>query len=198
MTGTTHRLGGAAIGIITADLLIGNAHPALQAATIAGAILGSLIPDIDNPRSSISCKWRLLRMIIGIFQSIVRGLAALLPHKKEQYVRSVIGHRGISHSLTMCAIVSILLYFLCQLFHTASFIKYFFLGIPAGMVSHILLDMLAGGSPLFSPFSVKRVTLAHIKTGGVGEWIFRSAATLIFILFFYNTLIETGIVQGLK
>ena len=36
--------------------------------------------------------------------------------------------------------------------------------VLAGWLSHILLDTLANGAPVFWPFG--RVTMAHVKTGG--------------------------------
>lgn len=182
MTGATHRLGGAAIGLVTAELFIHNNTPTLQVAIVTGAILGSLLPDIDNPKSSISYKWRLISSIISFFQFIIRSIASLLPRKSEKYIRSVVGHRGFSHSLTICIILSALIMTLAYFYNIPIILQYFMIGIPVGMISHIVLDMFAGGVPLFSPISVKRITLANIKTGGAVEWIVRMIAISSFVL----------------
>ena len=175
MTGATHKLGGITAGILVVNI-IGVQEPIGEAALIAGALLGSLLPDIDNPRSSISFKWPLLRMAVSICQGAVRVLTAALPRKLREHVRSLAGHRGISHSPCMAVFLFLLILLAGKGLHVDTGVLA--LGLFAGVLSHIFLDMFSGGAPLGMPFTTKRVTLARIKTGGAVEWIIRSMAVM--------------------
>lgn len=193
MMAASHRLGGAAAGIMVAEVMLtGNSNLLLYAAAVSGAVLGSLIPDIDNSRSSISRSVPIVSGIVSVFQMIVRGIAVLLPlsKKEENHIRGVVGHRGITHSLTGCAITTILLMSIGVLLKTNAVAGYkiFSIGLIAGMLSHIFLDMFAGGAPLFCPITNKRVTLARVKTGGAVEWIIRLAAIVLFAIIFKNKI----------
>ena len=180
MMASTHRLGGLATGIA---LSIALAHSPEEAALITGlSILGSLLPDIDNGNSSISWKLPLTRLIVAIGQFTVRFICHFLPKKISKPILCSIGHRGLSHS-----ILGIVLFF----FLTAGISRSIGMethitmlaasAISAGVASHIVLDMLSGGSPLLCPIPTKRITLAHIKTGGVMEWVFRMAFLVVII-----------------
>lgn len=175
MTGATHRLGGIAVGILIVNVA-GMQEPIGEAAVVAGSLLGSLLPDIDNPRSSISYQWPVLRMIVGIGQGAVRLLAAALPGKMRKRVRSMAGHRGIIHSPCIAVFLFLLILLAGKVLHLDTGL--FALGLFAGMLSHIFLDMFSGGAPLGMPFTTERVTLARIKTGGAVEWMIRSIAVV--------------------
>lgn len=175
MTATTHRLGGIAVGIAAIQLLPADIGLGCQTVLIGSSLLGCLIPDIDNARSSISCRFRIISIFVSIGQAVTRVFASVLPRKQEKYVRQIVGHRGISHSLLM-VILSFSMIYAVGVYCSSQEIKIGALGVAIGIFSHVFLDMLANGVPLFAPFSMRRVTLGHIKTGGIGEWIFRTAA----------------------
>lgn len=179
MLSATHRLGGLASGIIFASAI----HiPLLESGMlITGAVLGSLMPDIDNPNSTISRKMKGTSFIVRAGQGGIRLISDLLPRKQREYVRSLIGHRGLTHSLIPVAAVWI------AAFVTDRFLIY---GIAAGLISHLVLDILSGGVPLFLPLTTKRVTIAHIKTGGAVEWFFRVILAGILIYFGYREVIS--------
>ena len=191
MMAATHRLGGAAIGMAATSILLpGNSEPLKIAALVGGAVLGSLISDIDNHKSSISRKIPIVSMIVSIFQMAVRGIAELLPAREEKHIRGIVGHRGITHSFTMLIISTIALGVIgkMNIVKNISEYKYFAIGIVLGMASHIFLDMFAGGVPLFCPVTNKRVTLAHIKTGGVIEWVLRTVSIVVFIFVLHDKI----------
>ena len=167
MMGTTHRIGGLMAGII---VLSGCPNYEIHSlATISGALIGSLLPDIDNPHSTISKKMPLIAQLVQMIQRMIWAVSRLLPGRIGKNIRSMFGHRGIFHSL----IFPILLCLICQ----SSRFKSISLGLLAGMLSHLLLDAFSGGIPLFMPISVKRFRVAKIKTGGVTEKIFGAALT---------------------
>lgn len=191
MMAASHRLGGVAAGMLAADVLTSPDNVAGKAVLLSAAVLGSLIPDIDHPRSSISRKHRGISVAVGIFQTLLRGIGNLLSRRQEQYVRGAAGHRGVSHSLFMAG--------LCTLLVTAGAIALpawkgmIFLaswGVGVGVLSHLFLDMLAGGVPLFFPFTMKRITLARIRTGGPLEWMVRLLMAGALILMTGNELLR--------
>lgn len=181
MTASTHRLGGLAAGAALAGIL--HTDPVGSGVMLAGSMLGCLLPDIDNSRSAISFKWPIARACVAAGQAVIRGISCLFPRKQQRYIRSLIGHRGLTHSLIPVILMPLAGLFIGQVMGNGSLGSYTAGGVAAGLLSHLLFDMLAGGVPLFLPFTIKRVTLAHIKTGGVVEWIFRISLTVIFCYF---------------
>lgn len=178
MMAATHRLGGLAAGVAVAVAL--HAEPIESSVIIAGAVLGSLIPDIDNRNSSISRRWRVLSLVVTVGQAVIRGMSNLFPVRQKNYIRSLIGHRGITHSFVPVVALPLITALISYSIGYAEDGFCAALGLAAGILSHLLFDMLAGGVPLFMPFSVKRVKLAAIKTGGAVEWLFRAALIIIF------------------
>lgn len=177
MTGASHRLGGAVAGMMIAELMTEPGDMIGKTVILSAAVLGSLVPDIDNPKSSISYKFPLIRLFVGIFQMLARGIAILFPRKQEQYIRGTVGHRGISHTLVMVIAGFGLVYsgaFLLPDWQAEITLAAW--GMGAGILSHIILDIFAGGAPIRFPFTLKRTTLANIKTGGALEWLLRTAA----------------------
>lgn len=177
MTAPTHRLGGFAAGMAIAAGT--NAALPATALIVTMAVLGSLLPDIDNRHSSISRKWRLISGIFALGQKIIRIISKALPKKAGEHIRSLIGHRGITHSLTAVLLFSALTYMIVRAVHFPM-ARLCAIAVAGGVASHILLDILAGGVPLLMPFSTKRICLARIKTGGLAEWCFRITIIIIF------------------
>lgn len=181
MMAATHRLGGLAAGVAAAAVL--HTEPLGSGMVIAGAVLGSLFPDIDNRNSSISRKWRVLSLAVTVGQAVIRGMSNLFPARQKKYIRSLLGHRGITHSLIPVVSLPLIMVLVGYSIGYVAEGAYAAFGLAAGILSHLLFDMLAGGVPLFMPFSVKRVTVANIKTGGGIEWLFRAVLIIIFAYF---------------
>lgn len=181
MMAASHRLGGIATGTALAAAIHTNIYE--SGFLLAAAVLGSLIPDIDNAHSSVSRRFSGISLLVTVGQGIIRILTKLLPRKYANYVKSLIGHRGITHSLIPVLLVpGIVIGIGCGIgYGRAGYLVA--LGLAGGILSHLLFDMFAGGVPLLMPFSTKRICLAKIKTGGAVEWIFRGLLILIFIYF---------------
>lgn len=184
MMASTHRLGGLASGTLMAALLGTDAMG--SGILVTAAVLGSLVPDIDNRHSSISRKWKSMSLLVSIGQGGIRLLSELLPKKQRNYVRSLVGHRGITHSLVPAVLVGMVM-LICKAGGVRQEMTNATGAVSVGILSHLFFDMLAGGVPLFMPFSTKRVCLAHIKTGGIAEWIFRVG---LMVLFLYIGIME--------
>lgn len=118
---------------------------------VAGGLLGSMLPDIDHPKSAFGSRLVPVSTIIsGIF-----------------------GHRGITHSLF--ATVAITLgggYFLHNT--NVGFLEVgpFMVGISVGYLSHLLGDwMTNSGIPLLWPNRRRFVSPVRMFTGDLKEYV---------------------------
>lgn len=112
---------------------------------IAGVIVGSILPDIDEPNSKFG------RMTPGVSHGI----------------KLVFKHRGITHTLGASLLVATLLvYFWTQIPIGLA------IGISLGYLFHVLGDALSvSGVPLLYPFTEKRFKIPLYTTGGWREKI---------------------------
>jgi len=99
----------------------------------------------------------------GDYRIAIAALAALVPDWLQVNVpggsslaRGLFGHRGISHWLITAVGVAALVAIVSP--NLAVYVL-------AGWSSHIILDVLSNGAPALWP--LPRITLAHIKSGGV-------------------------------
>ncbi len=185
MMAPTHRLGGIAAGAGIAAIL--HTDTTDSAIMIAAALLGCLLPDIDNSHSSISRKWSFVSMLVSAGQGIIRLFSNIFKTKTRTYIRSLIGHRGLTHSLFPVLLLPGIM-FIVSAGVGSRYGIVTSIGLAAGMISHLLLDMLSGGVPLFMPFTTKRVCIARIKTGSLLEWLFGFAFLFILISFGWEVI----------
>ncbi len=159
MQGGTHFIAGLAIGLglLTLDRFQMPLTESLACLSVAG--VGSLFPDIDTPDSKLG--------------HMVKPLALA--------INKSFGHRGITHSPLLVVILFAFLEILLPDHHNLAI---FF---AAGMVSHLLLDMLNHkGIPLLYPLPVK-FHIANFKNASVEELVIRMAFNITaFLLCFYH------------
>lgn len=153
MTYITHALGGAIAGAaVTSSMAVDD--KVAVAAVMTGAVLGSLLPDIDHTRSKIS-------------KSSAAAQAA------SYAVAAVTKHRGFFHTplfiLLVAAILSMPIQFgLSGDIHHIAWMAY--IGLIPGMLSHLLLDTCnPGGIMWLYPMRDKKFSLLPIKTSSLGE-----------------------------
>lgn len=159
MNKPTHVMGGITAGIAVNKFVVPTLTNVASiegfvglGAVMAGAFLGSVLPDIDHKGSFIGRRLKVISFI----------------------VHHTVGHRGLTHTLLFAIGLSTLLaYLVLQLSGFSQAIMLFFvLGLFAGILSHLALDMLTKeGIPLFYPFIKADISIARFKTGGVGEYI---------------------------
>lgn len=151
MNHKAHKVAGVCAGAITATLLYhndiqsGNGLIAI-APIIAGGYIGGLLPDIDHPGSKVG---RALYPIAWV-------------------VNKLFGHRGATHSLLALFLTSVL--FILPSLMLSGFVGFlytqFAIGIAAGFLSHLILDMTTkSGIPILYPFVSRSFRIARLTTG---------------------------------
>lgn len=174
MTYITHALGGAIAGsaMIT---LTGADDKVAMAAIMTGAVLGSLLPDIDHTRSKISKS---------------SAVAQVTSHA----VAAVSKHRGFFHTPLFICIVALLAGFTIQMSLNGNMLHIAWLaynGLIPGMLSHLILDTCnPGGIMWLYPVKDKKFSILPIKTNSMGEMVV--AIVLIGVLaLFYGVDIQS-------
>ena len=148
MTYSTHILTGLLAG---GTILLQHSDP--QFALLSATLVGSILPDIDEPNSYAGRS--------------NRGTSHL--------IKALFGHRGITHSLLGLAFISAIIYAVIYYYQLDIQYLIFF---NIGYLSHIMTDLLTkSGVPLLFPYK-KNLKIPIIRTGDKKEVVFR---TLIFI-----------------
>ena len=176
MKANTHQRAGLCVGLWTHPFFIGtiyeNSNAFSQVFIVSlfctAAIIGSLLPDIDMPGSHL-----------GNFFPVF-----------SRFLSRVFRHRTLTHSLLSILGFVVLLSYAGHLSFGYEFFTVIVVGLMAGHISHILLDMLTpAGVLFFYPFPFK-VSLGKIKTGSWPEKLvsrfFMTAAILYFAYLYYQ------------
>ena len=172
MLNATHQ----ALGLMSA-LAVCSAADA-GSLTCAGcalaSVLGSRLPDLDQPGSRIHRRSPIERrsLAIGALGAVLR-----LPLRAFAVLAS---HRGATHWLTTAVLVTVALGVLAApLGAPAVFVAA--VGVGCGYVTHVLADAcMPSGAPLFGPFSRRRVHLLGsrrtLRTGSPADVLIGIAA----------------------
>lgn len=136
---------------------------------VAGAWLGSLLPDADRAGSRI---YRARRLERRAWFVRILGMIARLPLR----LLLVLKHRGVTHSLLACAVASIASGLIVSLVVPAAGV-HFGAGVAIGYLAHIAADACTpSGVALFVPVSRRRRWLlpapVRIPTGSLREFAF--------------------------
>lgn len=149
---------------VIATLCLGAAAAAhttlpFTAAYTAGLVIGSLLPDIDEPSSYVG------RRSFGVAGKV-----------KEAF-----GHRGMTHSLIVWGVLAALVW--------RDSASPFAAGLVLGYLFHIVEDFFSvQGVPLFWPFSSKRWKVPLYRTGKGMEKALVGIAWIAFVYFGVNGL----------
>ncbi len=116
-------------------------------------LIGSLLPDLDNPYSKLGGKIRPISTII----------------------RFIFGHRGIFHSVFPALLIFVVFYLFLDM-------KLYGISLSLGFILHLVMDGLTKeGINFLYPLSKFKIS-GFIKTGGIFEWIlFCSLVILTFL-----------------
>lgn len=169
---TTHQIAGVGLAVVTAAALDATASSA--AVLLAGAWLGSLLPDADRAGSRI---YRARRLERRAWPLRIVGRLARLPLR----LLILLGHRGLTHSLLATATVTAAAFALASAV-VPSLAHEVAAGIAIGYLAHVAADACTpGGVPLLAPLSKRRRHLlprpARIPTGSLRELAVAAALT---------------------
>lgn len=206
--GKSHLIYGVTFGAAAA-LAIGHPAPPLLVleATVAGG-LGGLMPDLDEPGSTISnaprilgrtaqrllrptrhITWALslldhvLSWIIGFVAAVLNIVSRLL----SRLVRLLAGgHREGTHWFVVWALLSAAVFTLTAPLTLADGGPYVALGFCAGYLSHLVSDGCTKSGIPFVPRTAARLhflpRFARVRTGGPSETVFTTLYLAILVL----------------
>lgn len=187
LKGKTHIMIGAAAGIT-----IAVKYPIeKQMLFLTFTTLGSLIPDIDHPRSTLNQK--ILPIKNKFFKEIFYlgvGLGSIyFSYKLNIKAFTLIGialiltglssHRGFTHSLLGLLIYWAGIYYITNSVYNLSMAH---IGFAIGYMSHLVADMMTNkGIQLFYPLKPRVKFPLTITTGGIGEYVIMIIALVCFV-----------------
>lgn len=167
MLAFTHIAAGLASSLLAAKAL--HAQPEQVTLIMSGGVLGSMMPDMDHPRSA--------------FGSRVLPLSLLLS--------AIFGHRGITHSLLAVIGISGLCWWALNAvnWHQGYAVPVVF-GIAAGYLSHLAGDWLTNsGVQLLWPVKRRFVSPIKLCTGDLREYL------LAFVLYGWSIMESVRILK---
>lgn len=182
----SHAIGGLALGVATTSILyqsnVFTAPSNIVLSLMGGALVGSLIPDIDHPNSYISKRFVVLSWITNLFLWLIKGITSLLlfisfwlKENQKQEILKMFEHRGIFHTL----LFAFLLTFLVGLIPiNEEILKMLQLGFLVGYLSHLLMDMLTvSGVKILFPITTHtfHYPLIRLHTGKMLDEIIASS-----------------------
>lgn len=149
MRGYSHLIDGTFIGVVVPCYL--NMDLAPSFAFCGACMLGSLLPDIDLPTSTLG-------RIVPLFSRVVN---------------KVFGHRGFIHTPLFILIMFALLHFYSpRLYDNALVYNTIAYGILCGRICHLILDACTiNGIMFLYPFVRKRFSLLPMKSGSNREYL---------------------------
>lgn len=198
----THVIGGVSAGVLANGFVVPHVTTPGDTATqivlssvfIAGAVLGSIFPDIDHRGSYLGRRMRIISTPLTIAGEVSKQSKKMLNQVRTNKIstESIISHRGITHTpLLLMVLMSIMLFASTRLLDglASLVLSYMAIGFGIGIASHIFLDTLTkGGVPLLYPFSSKKFSFLPLKTGGMMESfiaVFMIAGTLFYLSSIY-------------
>ncbi len=203
MLGKSHLFYGGTAGAVAALALLHRAQPLPLAEAIAAGGVGGLLPDLDEPGSTISnaprilgntarrllrratgdTPLRLLGWLAGLLVRLAAGVLNVLSRLLSRLVRFVSGgHREGTHWLPLWALLSVGVFALTAPLAVAQGGPYIGIGFCAGYLSHLIGDACTRTGIPLAPHLATRLHLLprplRIRTGSAGE----TAATFLYAL----------------
>ena len=198
----THRFGGMCAGAIASSYIYwiqyanmfnpgGLSTDAMigTGVLVAAGAIGSCLPDIDHSNSRVSRDNPVLSIFAQLFLAISKAIISFIllfcfwiSKKRKNEIISGTEHRGIFHTLLMVFLIYLLFGFIGQFIPVYG--ELIQIGITAGYLSHILVDMLTkGGVMLLYPVVTFKFHYPFIRlTTGKHELIAAGIILLVTIV----------------
>lgn len=188
MNGKTHQLIGftSSLAISTVVYQIGFVSLPVCATMIAGSCLGSYIPDMDHPGSTLGRKIGIISRPINLLSRLFMSVHNKTKGKISLKLGEIFAHRGIFHAPIFWTIIMGLLFWwlpgLTEIAIVSRSIFGILIGISIGIGMHLIADMFnPTGIPILMPIVNKKVSLGKIVTGSKKEWVVIAGCVLIII-----------------
>lgn len=191
MKGKTHMM----LGVAGATTILAK-YPIESGIILLGSsILGSLIPDIDHPKSKIN--QRILPIKNKFFKIVIYSLIGIILIFAGQETKNIflklsgvisiiVGishHRSFTHSLLGCFLFSIIFYLVTKKYSLESA----YIGFVLGYGLHLVTDFVTNdGIELFYPYKKRIRAPITVKTGGIVEYILIIFSGIYFACNFAN------------
>lgn len=174
MRNLTHQAVGAATTLAMCAAV--DSGGLVAAAAVCASLLGSRLPDVDQPGARIHRRTRLER------RSLTAGLAGRVLRAPMTIFAALVTHRGATHWLLSAAVATIVLAGAARALWPPLALP-IAIGAGCGYCAHLLADACTPhGAPLVGPFSGRCVHLLpprmRLGTGGAGDLLVFIAATL--------------------
>lgn len=143
MTAKSHMLLAAPSFVFISSSVYGAKSLTVQAVLFCGLIIGSILPDIDEPHSYISRKFKIFSFLVQIIFFILRFFAIIfifIDKTHYQNIKNTLKHRGITHFLILPVFL-----FLFSFLLPFEYAKTFILAISIGWLLHEIGDMMTKG-----------------------------------------------------
>ena len=150
----------------------------------AGAVIGSLICDIDEPNSTIGRILWFVTFPIALLKFLLSFVSLFFYGKFGKLLDNInksTDHRGITHSIITWIFLNVcyIILYKYSLQYTDKSISFnlgiFFLCVAVGSLTHLVADFCSGnGIPLLEPFShtrfgTRKLTGFSVAYNGIGE-----------------------------
>ncbi|WP_079525553.1 metal-dependent hydrolase [Halobacillus hunanensis] len=200
MMASGHQVVGFTCGVAALTYLPELDHTSYETALYFLCVLfGSLLPDIDTPRSTLG-KWFWRILLTFLLATVILYLCApsiLEMYRDELSIFAMLilpilvmvrSHRKMTHSVLFIFLIGGYCYLI------ASFLAVplnYFIGLLVGVCSHIIGDFITKkGIPLMYPFSKKHFRfIATFTTGSTAEKIIVIALVVVNICFLVDFVI---------
>lgn len=187
MMGKTHQAAAVATVFLVAPRISEVVMPSFQVPSIlvlvGTAMFGALLPDCDTPKSKLGRKMFILLLPYYLLQWLVKLLSHIYTPLKK--VSKGIGHRGVVHDPCLWLTFS-LPFFLYYIVKEERSWLFVLIGLMIGILSHLFLDYLSGGIPVYLFKKERLKAPIYIETGSVGEMI----------IFFMLVVIDIVLIKG--
>lgn len=157
---------------------------------IVGVMIGSLIPDMDHPKSKINNKiLPFQNKIVMMIVYVALGCYLILYSRGDKYTLVILGfillftglskHRTFTHSLVGIGLFYMLLWNIGIQYNVKELTN----AVVFGIILHVIADFLTvKGIQLFYPASKKNFKfIMTVSTGGIGELVVVVAIILLTI-----------------